>query len=67
MESKNGLHSKWRPANKSNKKPWIYLKKYGNIFNLWKTISRAAQYRDDPDRNVISLSKHLQKKSNSKY
>ena len=37
----------------------IHSKKYGNIVNLRKAISRAARYRDDLDGNVINLSKHL--------
>ena len=36
----------------------IYSKSYGNIVNLQKAISRAAWYRDEPDGNVINLSKH---------
>ena len=62
MESKKlakGLHLQWRPANKPNKKrSQIHSKSYGNIVSLRKTISRAARYRDDPDGNVINLSKH---------
>ena len=54
-----GLHSKWRPANKPNKKRFrVYSKNYGNIVSLRKTISRTARYRDDPYGNVINLSKH---------
>ena len=65
MEKKiaNSIHSKWRPANEPNKKhSQIYSKNYGNIVNLQKTISRAARCRDDPDGNVINLTKY-----NSKY
>ena len=29
-----------------------------NIINLRKTVSRAIRYRDDPEGNVINLSKY---------
>ena len=45
-------------TNQIKKRSRIYSKKYGNIVSLQKTISMAARYRDDPDGNVINLSKH---------
>ena len=46
----NNPDSKWKPANKSNKKRFlIYSKNYGTIVGLRKTISRAARYKDYPD------------------
>ena len=43
------------------------FKNYWNIISLRKTISRAVQYRDDPDGNIINFSKHSFTKSNSTY
>ena len=34
------------------------FKNYGNTVNLRKTISRAAEYREDPYGNITNLSKH---------
>ena len=36
----------------------IHSNNYGNYVNIQRTISRAAQYRDDPDGNVTHLSKY---------
>ena len=70
MESKklaNILHSKWRQANKPNKKrSQTYSNNYRNFVN-YEGSSRAARYRDDSDRNVANLSKHSFTKNIPKY
>ena len=62
METKNlqtvSILNEGQQTNQIKKRSRIYSKNYGNIVNLRKTISRAARYRDDPDGNVINLSKH---------
>ena len=44
--------------NENKKCSPILSKNYANIVNIRKTISRASRYRDDPDGNVMNLSKH---------
>ena len=62
MDSKNlQTASIFKGGQQTNqiKNVFEFIKKYyGNIINLRKTISRAARERDDPDGNVINLSKH---------
>ena len=60
-ESKNGNAAsiRWRLETVSNKTSnKVCTKHHANFTRIQKAISRTIQHRYDPNRNIISLSKH---------
>ena len=60
QKTKKGSPVNWKPttADPNERRNPIYSKDHGNFVRLQKTFTRLVLLRNDPNRNVINLSKY---------